>query len=206
MDPLWGRITRITVKRSTDTDEAWEYEGGASAVPAAVTGQTGPPGPTSRLNAFLTAVAFLVLVAVAAYVLHRLGLQHATDRGVPVQRPRPGRRGPPGPRRREPGAWTQALEHHGQPWKRGDNSGLRVFLDVSGHAAGVQAFLLLHHPSPHTERLLTDGTPSAGLTSAEAPQGTGRRTESAGAPVESYAGRAPRRPVSPQDHARSRCR
>jgi len=29
--------------------EAWEYEGGASAVSAAVTGQTGPPGPASRL-------------------------------------------------------------------------------------------------------------------------------------------------------------
>ncbi|BCM67524.1 hypothetical protein CFC35_22815 [Streptomyces sp. FBKL.4005] len=30
-------------------DEVWEYEGGASAVPAAVFGQTGPPGPASRL-------------------------------------------------------------------------------------------------------------------------------------------------------------
>ncbi|MEU3506488.1 DUF5994 family protein [Streptomyces longwoodensis] len=30
-------------------DEVWEYEGGASAVPAAVPGQTGPPGPASRL-------------------------------------------------------------------------------------------------------------------------------------------------------------
>lgn len=50
------------------------------------------------------------------------------------------------------------------------------------------------------------GAPSAGLTSTEAPQGTGHRTESADAPVKPYAGRAPRRPVSPQDHARSRCR
>ncbi|MFI9649062.1 hypothetical protein ACIHAA_22515 [Streptomyces sp. NPDC052040] len=29
------------------------------------------------MSAFLTATAFLVLVAVAAYVIHRLGLQHA---------------------------------------------------------------------------------------------------------------------------------
>ncbi|MEV8549818.1 DUF5994 family protein [Streptomyces glaucescens] len=35
--------------QALDPDEAWEYEGGASAVSAAVTGQTGPPGPASRL-------------------------------------------------------------------------------------------------------------------------------------------------------------
>ncbi|MFE0438963.1 hypothetical protein ACFW2K_28860 [Streptomyces nigra] len=46
------------------------------------------------MNAFLTAVAFLVLVAVAAYVIHRLGLQH-TDRiaAYRYSGPRPGRRG-----------------------------------------------------------------------------------------------------------------
>jgi hypothetical protein len=46
------------------------------------------------MNAFLTAVAFLVLVAVAAYVIHRLGLQHA-DRiaAYRYSAPRPGRRG-----------------------------------------------------------------------------------------------------------------
>ncbi|RZU15149.1 DUF5994 family protein [Streptomyces sp. BK239] len=35
--------------QALDPDEAWEYEGGASAVSAAGTGQTGPPGPASRL-------------------------------------------------------------------------------------------------------------------------------------------------------------
>ncbi|WP_237532579.1 DUF5994 family protein [Streptomyces sp. SID8352] len=30
-------------------EEAWEYEGGASAVSAAAPGRTGPPGPASRL-------------------------------------------------------------------------------------------------------------------------------------------------------------
>ncbi|CAM5428423.1 hypothetical protein SVIRM249S_02920 [Streptomyces viridochromogenes] len=46
------------------------------------------------MNVFLTAVAFLVLVAVAAYVIHRLGLQHA-DRiaAYRYSTPRPGRRG-----------------------------------------------------------------------------------------------------------------
>ncbi|MFI1536759.1 STAS domain-containing protein [Streptomyces anandii] len=39
---------------------------------------------------------------------------------------------------------------------RCDDSGLSVFLDVSRHAAENHAFLLLHHPSPQTERLLTD--------------------------------------------------
>jgi hypothetical protein len=35
--------------QALDPDEAWEYEGGASTVSAAGTGQTGPPGPASRL-------------------------------------------------------------------------------------------------------------------------------------------------------------
>ncbi|GAA2225129.1 hypothetical protein ACFQ3Z_20830 [Streptomyces nogalater] len=46
------------------------------------------------MSAFLTAIAFLVLVAVAVYVIHRLGLQHA-DRiaAYRYSTPRPGRRG-----------------------------------------------------------------------------------------------------------------
>lgn len=46
------------------------------------------------MSTFLTATAFLVLVAVAAYVIHRLGLQHA-DRiaAYRYSTPRPGRRG-----------------------------------------------------------------------------------------------------------------
>ncbi|MEU3545421.1 hypothetical protein [Streptomyces longwoodensis] len=46
------------------------------------------------MTVFLTIVAFLVLVAVAAYVIHRLGLQHA-DRiaAYRYSTPRPGRRG-----------------------------------------------------------------------------------------------------------------
>ncbi|MFC8778803.1 hypothetical protein ACFTWR_06485 [Streptomyces nigra] len=46
------------------------------------------------MNTFLTATAFVVLVAAAAYVIHRLNLQHA-DR-IAVHRygsPLPGRRG-----------------------------------------------------------------------------------------------------------------
>ncbi|MEV5317113.1 DUF5994 family protein [Streptomyces sp. NPDC052687] len=39
----------LAAGRSLSPDEAWEYEGGASAVSAAVPGQTGPPGPASRL-------------------------------------------------------------------------------------------------------------------------------------------------------------
>ncbi|MEU0678083.1 DUF5994 family protein [Streptomyces sp. NPDC006172] len=35
--------------QSLDADEAWEYEGGASAVSVAVPQQTGPPGRASRL-------------------------------------------------------------------------------------------------------------------------------------------------------------
>ncbi|WP_364712689.1 hypothetical protein [Streptomyces ossamyceticus] len=93
------------------------------------------------MNAFLTATAFVVLIAAAAYVIHRLNLQHA-DRiaAYRYSTPRPGRRGrcapqphlaprtkgdhpdgrPTGhpaarlnrrlsPRRRVPGAYTQAL-------------------------------------------------------------------------------------------------
>ncbi len=47
------------------------------------------------MNAFLTATVFLVLVAVAAYVIHRLNLQHA-DRiaAYRYSAPRPGRRAP----------------------------------------------------------------------------------------------------------------
>ncbi|KES06258.1 hypothetical protein BU52_16145 [Streptomyces toyocaensis] len=46
------------------------------------------------MNALLTAAAFLVLVAVAAYVIHRLNLQHA-DRiaAYRYSAPLPGRRG-----------------------------------------------------------------------------------------------------------------
>jgi hypothetical protein len=46
------------------------------------------------MNALLTAAAFVVLIAAAAYVIHRLNLQHA-DR-IAAHRystPRPGRRG-----------------------------------------------------------------------------------------------------------------
>ncbi|GJF23332.1 hypothetical protein [Streptomyces sp. HO565] len=46
------------------------------------------------MNAFLTAAAFLVLVAVAAYVNHRLNLQHAERiAAYRYSAPRPGRRG-----------------------------------------------------------------------------------------------------------------
>ncbi|KES06249.1 anti-sigma factor antagonist [Streptomyces toyocaensis] len=51
-----------------------------------------------------------------------------------------------------------------------DDSGLRVFLDVSEQAAEAQAFLLLHHPSPQTERLLMD-TGSDGLLYPTRPGG-----------------------------------
>ncbi|MGX1369366.1 anti-sigma B factor antagonist [Streptomyces canus] len=53
---------------------------------------------------------------------------------------------------------------------RCDGSGLRVFLDVSEHAAESQAFLLLHHPSPQTEQLLMD-TGSDGLLYPMRPKG-----------------------------------
>jgi hypothetical protein len=46
------------------------------------------------MNTFLTVAAFLVLIAAAAYVIHRLNLQHA-DRiaAYRYSSPRPGRRG-----------------------------------------------------------------------------------------------------------------
>ncbi|MET9576540.1 hypothetical protein ACLQ2D_20995 [Streptomyces sp. DT199] len=50
------------------------------------------------MNTFLTTAAFVVLIAAAAYVIHRLNLQHA-DR-IAVYRyssPLPGRRGHGGP-------------------------------------------------------------------------------------------------------------
>lgn len=47
------------------------------------------------MNGFLTAAAFVVLIAAAAYVIHRLNLQHA-DRiaAYRYSAPRPGRRAP----------------------------------------------------------------------------------------------------------------
>jgi hypothetical protein len=46
------------------------------------------------MNAFLTATGFLVLVAVAAYVIHRLNLQYAERiAAYRYSAPRPGRRG-----------------------------------------------------------------------------------------------------------------
>ena len=50
------------------------------------------------MNAFLTAAAFIVLIAAGAYVIHRLNIQHA-DR-IAVRRygaPLPGRRTPQPP-------------------------------------------------------------------------------------------------------------
>ncbi|MGW1953990.1 hypothetical protein ACWCPI_14720 [Streptomyces sp. NPDC001920] len=46
------------------------------------------------MDVFLTVAAFVVLIAVAAYVIHRLNLQHA-DRiaAYRYSAPRPGRRG-----------------------------------------------------------------------------------------------------------------
>lgn len=46
------------------------------------------------MNAFVTAGAFIVLIAVAAYVIHRLNLQHADRIAVhEYSAPRPGRGG-----------------------------------------------------------------------------------------------------------------
>ncbi|MGW1953989.1 STAS domain-containing protein [Streptomyces sp. NPDC001920] len=64
---------------------------------------------------------------------------------------------------------------------RCDRSGLRVFLDVSRHAAETHASLRLHHPSPQTEQLLAD-TGSDRLLRATRlggarPQRAGRRGE-----------------------------
>jgi hypothetical protein len=51
------------------------------------------------MNAFLTAAVFALLIAAAAYVIHRLNGRHA-DRIAPhhYSTPRPGRRGRGGPR------------------------------------------------------------------------------------------------------------
>ncbi|MFI1536760.1 hypothetical protein [Streptomyces anandii] len=75
------------------------------------------------MSAFLTATAFLVLVAVAAYVIHRLGLQHA-DRiaAYRYSTPRPGRRGrcaPPSAR----SAATRARGVHAGPGPREERPG-----------------------------------------------------------------------------------
>ncbi|RZU15148.1 hypothetical protein EV567_4132 [Streptomyces sp. BK239] len=58
------------------------------------------------MNAFLTAIAFLALVTVAAYVIHRLKLQHA-DRiaAYRYSTPRPGRRGRGAPQT-HPAPWA----------------------------------------------------------------------------------------------------
>jgi len=70
------------------------------------------------MNAFLTTAAFIVLIAVAAYVIHRLNLEHA-DR-IAVHRyssPLPGRRGrgtpepPPGPDRSESPTAGERRDH-----------------------------------------------------------------------------------------------
>jgi hypothetical protein len=51
------------------------------------------------MNAFLTAVAFALLVAAAAYVIHRLNGQHADRIALHhYSAPRPGHRGRGGPR------------------------------------------------------------------------------------------------------------
>lgn len=66
------------------------------------------------MNAFLTAIAFLVLVAVGAYVIHRLGLQHA-DRiaAYRYSTPRPGRRGRGAPQP-HPAPWV-GIRASGRP-------------------------------------------------------------------------------------------
>ncbi|MGI5375503.1 hypothetical protein ACQEV2_14880 [Streptomyces sp. CA-251387] len=70
------------------------------------------------MNAFLTAVAFIVLIAAAAYVIHRLNVQHA-DR-IAVHRyssPLPGHRGrgtpqpPVGPDRSESPTTGERRDH-----------------------------------------------------------------------------------------------
>lgn len=67
------------------------------------------------MNAFLTVIAFLVLVAVAAYVIHRLGIQHA-DRiaAYRYSTPRPGRRGRGAPRP-HPAPWVGIRTSDGPP-------------------------------------------------------------------------------------------
>ncbi|UYQ63506.1 hypothetical protein [Streptomyces peucetius] len=70
------------------------------------------------MNVFLTAAAFVVLIAAAAYVIHRLNIQHA-DR-IAVHRysaPLPGRRGrgmpqpPVGPDRSESSTTGEGRDH-----------------------------------------------------------------------------------------------
>ncbi|MDO0914863.1 hypothetical protein QQM39_29750 [Streptomyces sp. DT2A-34] len=70
------------------------------------------------MNAFLTAAAFVVLIAVAAYVIHRLNIQHAER--IAVHRysaPLPGRRGratpepPVGPDRSESPTTGERRDH-----------------------------------------------------------------------------------------------
>ncbi|WP_030615710.1 hypothetical protein [Streptomyces fulvoviolaceus] len=70
------------------------------------------------MNAFLTAAAFIVLIAAAAYVIHRLNIQHA-DR-IAAHRysaALPGRRGrgtpqpPVGPDRSEPPTAGERRDH-----------------------------------------------------------------------------------------------
>ncbi|KUL72783.1 hypothetical protein ADL34_21875 [Streptomyces sp. NRRL WC-3605] len=66
------------------------------------------------MNAFLTALAFLVLVAVAAYVIHRLGLQHAHRIAVyRYSTPRPDRRGRGAPQP-DPASWV-GIRASGRP-------------------------------------------------------------------------------------------
>ncbi|WP_037669743.1 hypothetical protein [Streptomyces griseus] len=89
------------------------------------------------MNAFLTAAAFVVLIAAAAYVIHRLNFQHA-DRiaAYRYSTPRPGRRGrtthhgrssesphrPPG-RASEPSAQSAATRVHPGPGPGGERPG-----------------------------------------------------------------------------------
>jgi hypothetical protein len=63
------------------------------------------------MNAFLTAAALVVLIAAAAYVIHRLNLQHA-DRiaAYRYSTPRPGRLG-----RRAPQSPRTTGDHPGAP-------------------------------------------------------------------------------------------
>ncbi|KMS70317.1 hypothetical protein ACM01_31960 [Streptomyces viridochromogenes] len=70
------------------------------------------------MNAFLTAAAFVVLIAGAAYVIHRLNIQHAER--IAVHRysaPLPGRRGrgapqpPVGPDRSESPTTGERRDH-----------------------------------------------------------------------------------------------
>lgn len=70
------------------------------------------------MNAFLTTAAFVVLIAAAAYVIHRLNLQHS-DRiaGYRYSSPLPGRRGrgapqlPVGPDRSESPTAGERRDH-----------------------------------------------------------------------------------------------